>query len=200
MEELLRRGSQRRNQKASQEAIAETAERLQACGFTRANPEVFRTVCEYGAAEKEKLNGKGLFIRGPVGIGKSYGVACLAAFNGWPVLAATELQAAFLTAKSDDEFWKVVDALDFYERPRTIVIDDLGTEDCPIVKYGTATNLMADVLDRRYYRGFMRHGVRTIVTCNLTDKQLKDRYGVRIDDRMNEMFEFATVDGRSLRN
>jgi hypothetical protein len=45
----------------------------------------------------------------------------------------------------------------------------------------------------------MRHGVRTIITCNLTDKQLRDRYGLRIDDRMNEMFEFATVDGVSLR-
>lgn len=199
IQDLARRGAPPKYEKPSRDAIQEMTWFLKGCNYTRENPAVFDRICEYGAAEEEGKNHKGLFIRGPVGVGKSYGVACLAARFKWPILSAQQLQAAFLSAKSDDDFWKLVDALDFFGRPQTIVIDDVGTEDCPVMKYGTATNVIADVLDRRYYQGFHRGGVRTIVTCNLTDEQLRERYGVRIDDRMNEMFAFATVTGKSLR-
>jgi len=197
--ELVTRGKTKENEPASSSALVAMAEHLNACGFTESNPEVFNAICEYGASEMEGKNRKGLFIRGACGIGKSYGVACLAVMFKWPVIAAKQLQAAYLSAKSDIEFFQLVDALDFFGRPQTIVIDDVGTEDCPVMKYGTATNVIASVLDRRYYQGFQRAGIRTIVTCNLTDEQLRERYGLRIDDRMNEMFAFATVKGRSLR-
>lgn len=197
--ELVRRGAQPKNEKPSECALKAMDCWLKGCYYWTTNPEVFNAICEYGAAELENKNHNGLFIRGACGIGKSYGVACLAARFKWPVIPAKVLQTAYLSAASDDDFLKLVDALDFYGRPQTIVIDDIGTEDCPVMKYGTATNVIADVLDRRYYQGFQRHGVRTIVTCNLTDEQLRERYGLRIDDRMNEMFEFATVNGKSLR-
>jgi DNA replication protein DnaC len=199
MADLQRRAEQKRNGKPSAEAIKTMLEYLQVCGYRDDNGDVFDAIVEYGAAELENRNGRGLFIRGGCGIGKSYGVACLAAYFKWPVIPAKVLQAAYMSAESDDQFWEFVDAVDFFGKPLTVVIDDIGTEDFPVMKYGTATNLIADVLDRRYYNGFQRHGVRTIVTCNLTDQQLRDRYGLRIDDRMNEMFKFATVEGRSLR-
>jgi len=199
IDELLRRGQRKENGRPSADAVTTIASYLDAAGYRADNSEVYDAVLEYGAAELEHKNHKGLFIRGACGIGKSYGVACLAARFKWPVIAAKQLQAAYLSAKSDDDFWRLVDARDFFDRPQTIVIDDVGTEDCPVMKYGTATNLIADVLDRRYYQGFQREGVRTIVTCNLTDEQLRERYGLRIDDRMDEMFTFATVTGKSLR-
>jgi DNA replication protein DnaC len=199
MAELTRRAEAAENKKASATAVLAMTETLVMNGYTKENPEVFDVIARYGAAEIERLNSRGLFLKGGCGIGKSYGVACLAAYFQWPILPAKLLQTAYMSAENDEDFWKIVDALDFFGRPMTIVIDDLGTEDLPLMKYGTATNLMADVLDRRYYTGFLRHGVRTIVTSNLTDAQLRDRYGLRIDDRMNEMFEFATVEGRSLR-
>lgn len=200
IEELQRRAERRENTPASSKAVMEMAEHLKRCGYTDTNGEVYRAIVEYGASELEGLNRQGLFIKGPCGIGKSYGVACLATYFKWPVIPARHLQAAYLSAESDEQFWQIVDALNFYEEPMTIVIDDVGTEDCPVMKFGTASNVIADVLDRRYYQGFLRDGVRTIVTCNLTDEQLRKRYGVRIDDRMNEMFAFATVGGRSMRN
>jgi DNA replication protein DnaC len=199
LEELKRRAEQRDNEPASSVALMAMAEHLRGCGYTEANPDVHRAIVEFGASELENRNSRGLFIKGACGIGKSFGVACLAAYFKWPVIPAKVLQAAYMSADSDDKFLHFVDALDYFGRPQTIVIDDLGTEDFPLVKYGTPCNLLADVLDRRYYQGFMRNGVRTIVTCNLTDQQLRERYGLRIDDRMNEMFTFATVEGRSLR-
>jgi DNA replication protein DnaC len=171
---------------------------LTGCGYRGENPQVYDAIREYGAAEEEGKNTKGLFLRGACGIGKSYGVFCLAAKFQWPVISAKQLQAAFMSY-SDDAFLRLVDGVDEFDRPHTIVIDDIGTEDCPVMKYGTATNMIADVLDRRYYMGFHRHNVRTIVTCNLSDEQLRERYGLRIDDRMNEIFKFATVNGKSLR-
>ena len=197
--ELLRRGQAKTNERPSAAALTEMAEYLDYCGYTASNPDVYDAVLEYGAAELEGKNHKGLFIRGVCGIGKSYGVACLAVKFKWPVIAAKQWQAAFMAAQSDNEFLQLVDALDFFERPQTIVIDDVGTEDCPVMKFGTPSNVIADVLDRRYYQGFQRDGVRTIVTCNLSDDQLRARYGLRIDDRINEMFAFATVKGKSLR-
>lgn len=198
MAELQRRAERRDNEPASSASVVRMAEHLRRCGYTDANPEVFQAIVEYGASELENRNGRGLFIKGSCGIGKSYGVACLAEYFKWPRIPAKVLQVAYMTA-DDDQFLQFVDALDYFGRPQTIVIDDLGTEDFPLMKYGTPCNLLADVLDRRYYEGFHRNGVRTIVTCNLTDKQLRERYGLRIDDRMNEMFTFATVEGRSLR-
>jgi DNA replication protein DnaC len=197
--DLMRCGQRVEKQTPSANAIREMQGWLARCNYQRNNPEVFKVICEYGAAELEHKNRKGLFIRGACGIGKSYGVKCLAAKFGWAVIDAKQLQEAFLSTKKESEFWRLVDAYDYFERPQMIVIDDVGTEDCPIIKYGTATNLIADVLNRRYFQGFHRNKVRTIVTCNLSDEQLRERYGVRIDDRLNEMFDFATVHGQSLR-
>lgn len=199
MEELKRRAQQRDNEPASDEAAYAMTEHLWNCGYTNSNPEVYRAIVEYGASELENRNSRGLFIKGACGIGKSFGVACLAAHFKWPVIPAKVLQAVYMSAENDDKFLQFVDALDYFGRPQTIVIDDIGTEDYPLMKYGTPCNLIADVLDRRYYQGFLRNGVRTIVTCNLSDAQLRERYGLRIDDRMNEMFEFVTVEGASLR-
>ena len=197
--DLIRCGQRVEKQTPTDNAIREMQHWLLQCNYQRVNSSVFDVICNYGAAELEQKNRKGLFIRGACGIGKSYGVKCLAAKFGWAVFEAKQLQSEFLSAKNDNEFFRLIDAYDYFDEPHAIVIDDVGTEDCPIMKYGTATNLIADVLDRRYFQGFHRDKVKTIVTCNLSDEQLRERYGLRIDDRMNEMFEFATVKGISLR-
>ena len=199
VEEIRRQTARPADQPASQEALQAMREYLVTCGYSETNSKVYNVILRYGAAELEHKNVRGLFLRGDCGIGKSLGIKCLAAYFKWPVIPAKLLQTAYLSAESDEQFWRIVDGLNFYGEARTIVIDDVGTEDCPVMKYGTATNVIADVLDRRYYEGFQRHGVRTIVTCNLTDAAMNDRYGVRISDRMDEMFRFATVSGQSLR-
>lgn len=198
VEEIQRQTFRRNDEPASEEAVRDMSEYLERCGYACCNRSVYNVILKYGAAELERKNVRGLFLRGACGIGKSLGIKCLAARFGWAIIPAKLLQTAFIT-KSEEEFWYFVDGLNFYDEPQTIVIDDVGTEDCPVVKYGTTTNLIADVLDRRYYQGFHRAGVRTIVTCNLTDDEMEKRYGIRIDDRMCEMFRFATVEGTSLR-
>lgn len=198
--EMVRRTERGREVPPSAEAVEEMRAYLTERGYRDDNSEVFRSILCYGAAELEKKNRRGLFLTGPAGIGKTFGVSLLAARFGWPVYTAGQLEAAFLDpATTPVIFHDIIEGRYSLGYPHTIVIDDVGTESIPVVKFGTPHNLIADVLDHRYAQVFFRHGCRTLVTCNLTDAEFRARYGFRIDDRMNEVMTFAAVSGRSLR-
>jgi hypothetical protein len=75
----------------------------------------------------------------------------------------------------------------------TLFIDDLGSE--PIVShYGTTVNILAELLIRRYELGKITHA-----TSNLGVDDLKKLYGLRVFDRMREMFNDITLKGESRR-
>jgi len=134
---------------------------------------------------------KGLLIRGISGIGKSFGVSVLARHFGWPLAnAKIHLEEAFMAG--DKTFEALVKADDYFGKPVPLIIDDLGVEACPLNRFGTLYNIMADALDARYLI-FCRTGTPTIVTTNLKDSELEKRYGIRVDSRFNEMFEFVNI-------
>jgi DNA replication protein DnaC len=54
-------------------------------------------------------------------------------------------------------------------------------------------------IDRRYREAFHRQRKHTILTTNLSDDALKRKYGLRILDRLDEMVDFYTIQGESLR-
>ena len=75
----------------------------------------------------------------------------------------------------------------------TLFIDDIGSE--PIVShYGTTVNIIAELLIRRYELGKITHA-----TSNLGVDDLKKLYGLRVFDRMREMFNDITLKGESRR-
>lgn len=170
---------------------------LAEAGFDAVNRGVYDTLVTYGSREIAYANTKGLFLTGPAGIGKTLGVSVLAAKFGWPVIPVADVISTFLSA-TETEFQDFISAMDFWGLPRVVVLDDLGVEPVPVNRFGTAFNVLADVLDVRY-RLFLRYGVRTIVTTNLGDAELVKRYGFRMDDRLNQMFNFAAVTGISRR-
>lgn len=61
-------------------------------------------------------------------------------------------------------------------------IDDLGEEDTMMMDYGNRITPVIDLLSYRYTRMLF-----TMVTTNLTPKQIRSTYGDRIADRFNEM-------------
>ena len=65
-----------------------------------------------------------------------------------------------------------------------LAIDDLGTEPAEVLDYGNVLNPAIDLLSARYTDQLF-----TVVTTNLTPKQIREHYGDRIADRFNEMFE-----------
>ena len=75
-----------------------------------------------------------------------------------------------------------------------LAIDDLGTEPAEVLDYGNVFNPAIDLLSARYTDQLF-----TVVTTNLTPKQIREHYGDRIADRFNEMFERIVFDNSTYR-
>lgn len=183
----------------SEESCQEIGEFLKSCGYLPLNGKLFDTLCRFGASVMDGTSRKGLFLRGDVGIGKTFGLQLLAARFGWKFVTAREVEGFFRTQPNYTEWVEYCRAADFFGRGKTLVIDDLGTENEDFMQYGQRANPLAELLEKRYDLSFHRDRVRTIVTSNLTDQQLKERYGFRVFDRLREMFAVVTVKGESLR-
>lgn len=65
-----------------------------------------------------------------------------------------------------------------------IFIDDLGTEPAVVKSWGNEISPVTELLYSRYDKQLF-----TMATSNLSDEEFCTRYGTRIADRMEEMFE-----------
>jgi DNA replication protein DnaC len=63
-----------------------------------------------------------------------------------------------------------------------LAVDDLGTESIEINQYGNIITPLIDLLTKRYDKQLF-----TLVTTNLKPAEIRERYGDRIADRLNEM-------------
>ncbi len=185
-------------QAPSAESVAAMAEHFRSIGYRADVPQLYRALVDYGAAELDDLNTRGLCVKGDCGVGKTLGVQILAERFRWVFTSAAEYPRAYLE-NSRAAFDDIADGRDFFGRPaRVVVIDDLGSEPRTTRRFGDELNVLEYVLERRYLM-FRRCGARTIVTSNLSDGELARRYGARIDDRFNEMMDFVCANGESLR-
>lgn len=75
---------------------------------------------------------------------------------------------------------------DFISLTRTelLAIDDLGTEPIEVMDYGNISYPIIDLLTQRYELQQF-----TIITTNLTGQAIREKYGDRIADRLNEMMK-----------
>lgn len=84
-----------------------------------------------------------------------------------------------------------------YSRIRNIPmlgIDDLGEEPAEALAYGNAITPVIDLLEHRYNRQLF-----TFITTNLTPAQIKQKYGLRLADRFNEMLHKIIFRGPTFR-
>ena len=63
-----------------------------------------------------------------------------------------------------------------------LAIDDLGTEPSEVMQYGNIISPITEILEYRY-----TNRLYTIISTNLTAKQIQEKYGTRISDRLREM-------------
>ena len=68
------------------------------------------------------------------------------------------------------------------KRMPMLAIDDMGKEPAEVIGYGNVYNPVIDLMEYRYNEQLF-----TIITTNLTPKQVRSKYGNRIADRFNEM-------------
>lgn len=183
----------------TKKSMAAIRERLLNLGYVETNQEVFKAICSYGALLMDGTARKGLMLKGECGIGKTLGVECLAAIFKMPVLIPENFASDYKDCEGNLDLLEkhVLTGYDYYEEPHNIVIDEIGSRDT-VRNFGETADIMATVLDMRY-RAFLKYGVLTIVTTNLTDREITARYGLRIEDRIAEMFYVRRVTGVSLR-
>ena len=80
------------------------------------------------------------------------------------------------------------------ETPKTLIIDDLGSENMSAAYYGSVRNVVEEILSRRYDRKLM-----TMVTTNFTLDDVRQSYRDRIYDRVRESFSLIYFLGSSFR-
>ncbi len=84
-----------------------------------------------------------------------------------------------------------------YDRLKAIpalLIDDLGCEPERCLIYGTPCEPIRDIIYARYEKM-----LPTVITTNLGDDQIRTRYGVRVADRIDELYDKITFTGQSYR-
>lgn len=114
----------------------------------------------------------------------------LAEDNPWyrpaiEVHAAKDIAA--ISRIAPEEYGRIRDAL-------MLGIDDLGEEPAEALAYGNAITPVIDLLEHRYDRQLF-----TFITTNLTPAQIKQKYGLRIADRFNEMLHKIIFRGPTFR-
>lgn len=129
-------------------------------------------------------NGRGLFLYGTCGRGKS--ILCRY------VLPAILLKYSKMVVSVFD-IQDMNRDIDQVLQKHIISLDDIGTEEMS-VKYGERRLAFAEIMDAAE-----KHGKLVIVSTNLTEAELKERYGDRVLDRIKATTARVLFKGESLR-
>lgn len=156
----------------------------------------------------EKLGGKphkGLFIYGNCGTGKSLFFEILEEVyktHNNPVFYIKTINTIDLTDKVNGELSRPNqlarnDSSIFESNTRgSKHYEDLGAER-KLIHFGNTIEVMSEILQLRY--NILKSRGNTFITTNLSPDQVKERYGIRIYDRMFEMFNIIEMQGHSRR-
>lgn len=150
---------------------------------------------------------KGLLLHGPVGTGKTVLFKTIRALiNGisfydpnkearvafmpgnFEIVSANAIVRRF-SIDGNEIFMQ--DNADLIRKP--LCIEDCGSEP-EASHYGHKTNILAEILQERYDRKVLTH-----ISTNLSMSAIKDAYGLRVFDRMKEMFNDIPLTGNSRR-
>ena len=145
--------------------------------------------------------GKGVFMIGPTGTGKTKRMRWASDAFEIRMETASRLVDLLMDCGTLPDREEVLNCVPcrWSEIPahyNDLIIDDLGTEPDGQNIYGTKRTLMQDAICRRYEL-FPRW--KTHFTSNLTKEEIRSRYGERVWSRLQEMCVFITLAGRDRR-
>lgn len=153
----------------------------------------------------ECRGGKGVFLLGNTGTGKSLRLQWAAKAFDIPIWTASDLVMEMQNIKHPNDMRELLlcNWPHYSEVPRhynDMIIDDLGLEPDGQNIYGTQRYLMEDAIIKRY-EVFADPGKRWVThfTCNLTKEAIRARYGERVWSRLNEMVTFVSLVGKDRR-
>lgn len=135
--------------------------------------------------------GKGIYLQGGVGVGKTL---CIDIF----AIVAKYLQlGAWDTYRTDTvcgEFCRT-GSVDEITQRASVCFQDLGSEPAEVLYMGNRRNVMRSVLEQR---GDMRR-VTTLITSNIPIGKVGGYYGSRVQSRLVEMCNVLTIGGSDRR-
>lgn len=139
----------------------------------------------------------GLLLYGSVGSGKTTLAKSIGNLIGLFYNSALSTERKGVYRVSALDLAKVAGDPTYFDkikRQELLFIDDIGTEPASVKSWGNEYSPVTELLYTRYDRQLF-----TIATSNLKDEDFAERYGVRIADRMEEMFERLYYQNKSYR-
>jgi DNA replication protein DnaC len=133
---------------------------------------------------------KGLLIRGPYGVGKTYILKCLLDNELQPIEMKSMIDITRMVEREGECF------VNIYKK-RKLVLDDVGTEEPTVNHYGTKISWFKDFIETHYTSE--KVFPRLIITTNCSFDEIEQRYGGRVRSRMAAMFNVIDVKGEDLR-
>lgn len=131
---------------------------------------------------------KGLWVRGTVGLGKTYLIKCLEHNELNPIVIRSMI-----------EITNEIKANGEYNLPnnKMLYLDDVGTEE-PLVKhYGTNIAFFKNFIESYYLK--TQEFNRLIVSTNNNFSGIEEKYGFRVRSRIKDMFNIIDVKGKDMR-
>lgn len=129
-------------------------------------------------------DGRGLFLYGNCGRGKS--ILCRYALPAILLKYAGKVVSVFDIQDMNKD-------VDLVLSKHIISLDDIGTEEISI-KYGERRMAFSEIMDAAE-----KHGKLVIVSTNLSEDDLRERYGDRVLDRIKAITTRVLFKGESLR-
>lgn len=175
------------------------------------NEEPVIQICFYFANDQRFMGdlSKGLLLMGSLGTGKTHIMNFFQQnqHSSFVVTKTRTIENAWIN-ESKDQDQKIID---YYSVNRTLALnenrfghktagfcfDDLGSETVPSKRFGEEKNVMAEIIMNRYDNKLPYHD--THITTNLLPEEVENRYGSRVRDRLREMFNLITFEGKSRR-
>lgn len=163
------------------------------------NAGVVWNLCFYFTSDNRFIGDlkKGVLLFGGVGIGKT---TLMHFFKRNPratykVVSCRDIESDFSSEGEKSvrqcSYNITIPENEFLQKEIGFCFDDLGTE-ANAKYYGKEKNVMAEILLNRYDNRLPY--TYTHITTNLSHDEVKEQYGIRVYDRMKEMFNIITFD------
>lgn len=135
-----------------------------------------------------------LLLQGNAGTGKTTLLEALYAMYNAANASIVSTNGVDLNMAFAQQIAGTSSAYDEYRKMPRLCIDDLGAEPVRCMIYGIEYTPIQTLLEYRY-----RRQLPTIITTNLSDKMIEERYGERLNDRFSEMCTILRFSGQSYR-